>query len=429
VHRTHRRLFVVAAIAAAMGLAIVPSASGGPSAHGNATADALRVRTYRVDGVSTKEVRTAIARTGASIEFVGRDYVIVRALSGEERGIAGLGLRVSAMPDEFPPGDEGYHDYGEVKAALDDAQASYPGTVQEFSIGTSYEGREIWAVKISDNVATDEDEPEVLFDCLHHAREHLTVEECLYILQLFTKGVQSDPRLAKLVKTREIYVVPMVNPDGGEFDISGSSYGFWRKNRQPNPDDIGTDLNRNYSYRWGCCGGSSGFGGSETYRGQAPFDAPESTALASFIESRVVGGVEQITTGISFHTYGQLVLWPYGYTFTDVPSDMTQDDHDVFQTLGRRIASSTCQGSNCYTPEQSSDLYITDGTSIDWMYGRHRIFAITIEMYPTNDFIGFYPPDEDIKPQTRRLTQAVATTVKIAACPYKLIGKEQQYCS
>jgi carboxypeptidase T len=422
-------------VAAAAGLAAIlmlpPAASGGPRGSGSTGGAAVALSTYRVDGVSTKEARTAIARTGASIEFVGTNYVIIRALAQEASAVSGLGYRLSSLsPDDFPGADAAYHNYAETKAFLDTAQATFPSLVQEFSIGTSYQGRQIWAVKISDNVATDENEPEVLFDCLHHAREHLTVEECLSIVSLLTKGYGTNPQITKIVNTREVFVVPMVNPDGGEYDIQGGSYHGWRKNRQPNPDAIGTDLNRNYGYRWGCCGGSSGFGGSDTYRGEAPFDAPEAAALAAFIDSRVVGGTEQITTGISFHTYGQLVLWPYGYTFTNVPPDMTQDDHDVFQTLGTRVATSTCDGQNgCYTPEQSSDLYITDGTSIDWMYGVHRIFAMTIEMYPVSDFIGFYPPDEDIKPQTRRLTNAVLMVMNVADCPYRLIGKQQQYCS
>jgi hypothetical protein len=301
-----------------------------------------------------------------------------------------------------------------------------PSIVSRFSIGNSYEGRAIWAVKISDNVATDENEPEVLFVGLHHAREHLTVEQTLYLMNQLVNGYNTnDPRIVNIVNTREMYIVFNLNPDGGEYDIATGSYRSWRKNRQPNSGSsfVGTDLNRNYGYRWGCCGGSSGSTSSETYRGPSAFSAPETQRIRDFINSRVVGGVQQIKTSITFHTYGELVLWPYGYTFTDVPSDMTVDDHNVFVAIGQTMAAS-----NGYTPQQSSDLYITDGTYDDWAYGVHKIFAYTFEMFPVGSNPGFYPPDEQIGPQTSRNREAILYITEQADCVYRVIGKEAQYC-
>src|SRR5690242_19834808 len=126
----------------------------------------------------------------------------------------------------------------------------------------------MWATKISDNVGTDEDEPEVLFTCGQHAREHLTIEMCLYLLNQFTSGYGSDQQVTDFVNTREIYIIFNLNPDGAEYDIATGSYRSWRKNRQPNSGSsaIGTDLNRNWDWQWGCCGGSSGTFSSETYR-------------------------------------------------------------------------------------------------------------------------------------------------------------------
>jgi hypothetical protein len=302
---------------------------------------------------------------------------------------------------------------------------SKPSIVSRFSIGQSYQGRELWAVKISDNVGTDESEPEVLFVGLHHAREHLTVEMTLYILNELANKYGTDSRITNLVNTREIYIVFNLNPDGGEYDVATGTYRSWRKNRQPNTGSsaVGTDLNRNYGYRWGCCGGSSGSTGSETYRGASAFSAPETQRIRDFINSRVVGGVQQLKTSITFHTYGELVLWPYGYTFTDVPSDMTLDDHNVFVAIGQTMA-----GSNGYTPQQASDLYITDGTYDDWAYGVHKIFAYTFEMYPVGSNPGFYPPDEVISTQTTRNREAVLYLAEQSDCPYRTIGKQAQYC-
>ncbi len=330
------------------------------------------------------------------------------------------------QPLDFPPADSAYHNYAEMVSDIQAVVAAHPLIVSSFSIGKSYEGREIWAAKISDNVATDEAEPEVLFLGLHHAREHLTVEMTLYILHLLAEKYSSDTQIADLVNSREIYIIFDVNPDGGEYDIATGSYRSWRKNRQPNSGSsyVGTDLNRNYGYKWGCCGGSSGSPSSETYRGASAFSTPEMAAVRDFVNSRVVGGVQQIKTSITFHTYAELILWPYGYTYTDVPSDMTQDDHSVFVAMGQAMAAT-----NGYTAEQDSDLYITDGTYEDWAYGVHRIFGYTFEMYPTTSYPGFYPPDEAIATQTSRNDAAVRYIMQQADCPYRVIGKDGQYCS
>ena len=107
--------------------------------------------------------------------------------------------------------------------------------------------------------------------------------------------------------------------------------------------------------------------------------------------SRVVNGVQQIKTHVTFHTDGQLILWPYGYTKTDIPSDMTADDHATFVAMGKAMAKT-----NGYKPEQSSDLYITDGDEIDWMYGVEHIFSFTFELYPSAgaDSAPVYSPGE-----------------------------------
>ena len=136
-------------------------------------------------------------------------------------------------------------------------------------IGASYEGRELWAVKISDNVGVDEGEPEVLLSAGQHAREHLTIEMALYLIGELTSRYATDPRIKGIVDSREIWIVPNVNPDGSEYDLTEDRYHAWRKNRQPNPSSefVGTDLNRNWGFKWGCCGGSSDQFALETYRG------------------------------------------------------------------------------------------------------------------------------------------------------------------
>jgi murein tripeptide amidase MpaA len=186
--------------------------------------------------VTTKEDRTAIAQTGADIIEIGTDYVIVNATAKEEKQIAKLGYPIYQVirPEDFPPVDAAYHNYAEMVADIQQVAAAHPDLISLFTIGQSYEGRQLWAAKISDNVSTDEDEPEVLFIGQHHAREHITVEMTLYVLHLLADNYGTDQQVTDMVNSRENYIVFDLNPDGSEYDIATGSYRMWRKNRQPN---------------------------------------------------------------------------------------------------------------------------------------------------------------------------------------------------
>jgi hypothetical protein len=433
--RSHGRrwLLTLAAVAALTVLAAVTKpAQASPAPSGPAAGSA----SYQVAGARTAAQRDAVARTGASIDGVEDSRLIVTATPAEVAALRRLGFDVVAeasvpgpsdpVIDGFPSADAAYHDYAELSAKIDATVAAFPALARKTSLGTSYQGRQLWNVKISDNVATDESEPEVLFTCGQHAREHLTIEMCLYLINELTTKYATDARIRGLVDSREIWVVTNVNPDGSEYDIATGSYRSWRKNRQPNSGSsyIGTDLNRNWAYQWGCCGGSSGSTSSETYRGPFPFSAPETARIRDFVTSRVVGGVQQIKAGIDFHTYSELVLWPYGYTRADTAPGLNADQQATFSTLGRNMAST-----NGYTPEQASDLYIADGTIDDWLWGVHAIFGYTFEMYPRSSLSGgFYPPDEVIGRETTRNRAAVLQLLDAADCPYEVIGKQAQYC-
>jgi len=317
---------------------------------------------------------------------------------------------------EFPPGWEGFHTYPEMVADIKAVEAAHPDIVHLFSIGNSYKGRTLWAAKVSDNVTIDEPEPEVLYDGLHHSDEHMGLEMTLQILHWLADGYGTDPRITHIVDTREIWIVFAVNPDGAQFDISNGRFHLWRKNRQPNAGTtaIGTDLNRNYGYRWGGGGRTSSNPLAITYRGPAPFSAPETGAFRDFLASRVVGGRQQIRVAITFHEYGRLVMWPYGYTKRNVPADMTSQDHAALARIGRRMAAT-----NGYRPQQASDLYITSGTSRDYEYGKYRIFSYTFELSVRD-----YPKTPMIARETGRNKEAVLWLAERAWCPLSVLGAD-----
>jgi hypothetical protein len=212
----------------------------------------------------------------------------------------------------------------------------------------------------------------------------------------------------------------MVNPDGGEYDVADGAYRDWRRNRQPTPgtDQVGTDVNRNYDFRWGCCGGSSPDPASSQFRGPAPFSTPEARAMRDLLASRVVDGRQRIRTAISFHTSGRLIMYPYGFTRVDVPPQMTRLDHETLGAMARAMAAT-----NGYRPQQSSDLYISDGTYGSYAYGVHRIMTFVFELTR-----GDHPPDERIARETERNRDAVLYLLEIADCPYRAIGREAAYC-
>ena len=433
-----RRRTTAMAAAALLGIAAI-AASSSVAAPATAKPGLDQPAAYEVLDARNAAKRDQVASTGVAIDGIEHGVLSVTATGAEVKALRALGFKVEKVAEDhshsadrapsaldFPSRDAAFHNYAEMVAEVDRVVAAYPSIARKVVLGQSYQGRNIVAVKISDNVATDENEPEVLYQANHHAREHLTVEMALYVINQYTSGYASDTRIRNIVNSRELWVIPSVNPDGAEYDIATGSYRSWRKNRQPNSGSsyVGTDLNRNYAYRWGCCGGSSGSTSSDTYRGPSAFSAPETRVIRDFVNSRVVGGVQQIKAALDFHTYSELVLWPFGHTRADTGTGMTVDQNAVFSTLGRQMAAT-----NNYTPQQSSDLYITDGDSLDWLWGQHKIFAYTFELYPRSaSGGGFYPPGSVIPRETARNRTAVMLIAEAADCAYKVIGKQAQYC-
>lgn len=362
--------------------------------------------------------RSIIANTGAAIEIVKDDYVIAYGNDEQIAALTKLGwLEASSNlafeKKDFPTQDSPYHNYAELTSALTDLANKNPDLVQMTSIAKTLEGHDMWALRLSADLAHADAKPAAIYMGGHHAREHLSVEMPLMWAQyLITQYRANNPRVVSLLQSRDIHIIPAVNPDGMEYDIQDGNYKMWRKNRARNSDGTyGVDLNRNYGFQWGT-GGSSTSTTSEVYMGPKPFSEIETTAIKNYIESHV-----NITTLLSFHSYSKLILYPWGHKYDGIP---VANDKAVHEKMATTMAKW-----NGYTPQQSSELYIASGDTTDWSYGVHKIISFTFELDPSDSGFGgggFYPGASVIAPVFQKNIEPCMYLLEYADNPYRVLN-------
>lgn len=265
--------------------------------------------------------------------------------------------------------DEEYKNPGEIEQIITDFYNNYPHLTQKISIGKSLEGRDIWAIKISDNPNLDEvSESAVLFNSMHHAREVMTPEVGIDIIEYLLTNYDKDAQVKKWVDSYEIWVIPMFNVDGN--NMMWSQDRWWRKNTR---GGYGVDINRNYPSTWDKCNGSSGSQSSQTYRGEAPGSEPETQAMMKF-----VGQIRPVFN-ISYHAYSELVIYPYGCNGERVPNK------DVVERIGIEMG----QKLKYKAGTAWELLYSVDGGDIDWMYDAYQVIPYVIEV--NSRWQGFQP--------------------------------------
>ncbi len=245
-------------------------------------------------------------------------------------------------------------------------------------------------VKISDNPDIDENEPEVLYTALHHAREPESMMQMIYFMYYLLENYYSDPSVQYLVNNRELFFIPVVNPDGYEYNRTTypSGGGMWRKNRRNNGSSYGVDLNRNYgpyAYWNAPNGGSSTTPSSDTYRGTAPFSEPETNNIKNFLASR------KIKNALNYHTYGNYLIFPYGALPNETPDSLTFREYASDMTVYNNYTYGTDLQTVNYSTRGNSDDYFYDG---DIVSNSGKIFAMTPEVGTT----GFWPSQAEIFP-------------------------------
>ena len=295
----------------------------------------------------------------------------------------------------------GYHSWSEVVSILDQLTAQFPNLMTpKQSLGQTIEGRDIWFVKISDNPGVDENEPEVRVDALHHSREPMGMESSLYFVIWLLENHGTDPLATYLVNEREIYYVPVVNPDGYVYNEinNPNGGGLWRKNRRDNPSSssFGVDLNRNYPYEWGFDNiGSSSSPSSTTYRGTGPASEPETQAMVAFMAARDFG------VALSIHCFSDVWLIPWGYDDND-----PLPDGNAINEVGDLAAASLGW------PVGSGLAllgYPANGVTNDYDYGMHGTFSYTPEIGDSSQ--GFWPSTSDILPLAQEMLLPYQETV------------------
>lgn len=296
------------------------------------------------------------------------------------------------VPEHFELGScGGFSTLDQCYAHLDQMATLYPDLITVRTAvdnSTTYQGRTMYYVKISDNPNVNENEPEVLYTGMHHAREPIGMQHLLFYMYYLLENYETDHELRDLVNNTEMYFIPVINVDGYSYNIQTNpgGGGMWRKNRFDNGDgSYGIDINRNYGYMWGYDDeGSSPFTWDETYRGTEPFSEEETQMIREFCEDH------EFQVALNYHSHSNLLLYAWGWTpeactddavFAEYSKYMTQDNHYT------------------YGPG-STTIYPTNGGSDDWMYGeqttKEEIMAYTPEVGNQND--NFWPPASRIIP-------------------------------
>jgi len=255
------------------------------------------------------------------------------------RDIQNQRQHLSAVPS-------GYPDLVQIRAQMDAVEAGFPSIcrvvdlTEQYGTRATFEGRHIVAIKISDQVIEDEDEPAFLLVGAHHAREIVTPIVALYAIEQFTQQYGLDPAITALVDEYEIWVVPVWNPDGYEYVFTTDNY--WRKNRRDFGEGVGVDLNRNYPFGWDAvCGGSTAIT-SQTYRGPAAASEPETQTMIAFGHDRHFAKVADL------HSYAREVRYANGCLPHPFMSFLASEANDLATTAGYQSSLSCCTGGDIH---------------------------------------------------------------------------------
>ncbi|KAL2129922.1 hypothetical protein VTI74DRAFT_7139 [Chaetomium olivicolor] len=378
-------------------------------------------KAYRITtGQDATSIKNKLAKFAAvQFNFDMSQHLDVAIAPDEIPAFESLGLRTEVMSEDlgvditqegaFAPYEKvsaqaipsltwfnSYHAYNDHIAFFNDLQAAYPQNSEILSIGNSVQGRNIFGIHLWGSGGKGS-KPAVYFHGTVHAREWITSKVVEYITYQLLVGYNNDTAVKSILDKYDFYILPFVNPDG--FVYTQTNDRLWRKNRQTRPGSscVGTDVNRNWPYKWELPGGASTNPCSETYKGETAGDTPENQALTNFTQSLAKG--KGIKLYIDWHSYGQYILLPYGYN-----CQARAVNHAHQMSLAASLASAIRQpyGTRFTYGPSCSTLYATTGDSVDYLTDVAKAeLAWTIELRPSSSSgNGFVLPASQILPSS-----------------------------
>ena len=364
--------------------------------------DGRPLQTYRVEAVVSAREEKQLGQAGFSwsdvpgrgpVKKIGEEYTVYKSYDATKNGI---------------------------RAQLRKIHSTYPQICKLETIGHSIQDRPLLAMRLT-NEKIKGHKPQVLFLATHHAREWVATQMAMRLINFLTTNFGSNGRVTDLLNSTEVWVIPVGNPDGYQYTFTNER--LWRKNLRDNDGDgeitvaDGVDINRNFASRWGLDEeGSSPIWSSGTYRGTAPNSEPETQAVVDFITAN------DFTFVISYHTHGNLILYPWGWqvktTSLDDPIFLAQAGTDETPAIFDSLAGVG------YDPGVGADLYITNGDFTDWTYGELGIPSHTVEFTTGYDFR--FPDDEEmvqtVFEDSLEFALAVAESAKDPGHPVSPVG-------
>ncbi|WP_139488058.1 M14 family metallopeptidase [Brevibacillus dissolubilis] len=316
-----------------------------------------------------------------------------------------------------PSFDSAYRTYDSIQKLLVEKAKQYPKLAEVVTIGYSFEGQPILAMKLT-NERNNADKPKSLWIGGTHAREIAPPEVMLAYIDRLLNGYGTDADATWMLDSREVWIVPVLNPDGHR---KAEQLLNWRKNTDIRWGSDGVDLNRNYNEKATGIWGNPAYGTSTNpfssiYCGPYAFSEPETAAIQQLIESVMgpTGTPEDVPNGfqmvVDMHSFGNLIMWPWNWTKDVTQLDAAQDIARM-EKIGRKFSTY-----NTYKPQIGSKLYATTGDTTDWAYGYHKIPSFTFEIAKS-----FWPSGKELPSLIEENMQPFLYGVKIQDQPYQRV--------
>ncbi|KAG7191185.1 hypothetical protein KM043_013980 [Ampulex compressa] len=291
-----------------------------------------------------------------------------------------------------------YHTLDQIYEYLDSLAVAYPDKVQVVVGGKTYEGRQIKGVKVT----FAKDNPGIFIEGGIHAREWISPATVLYLLNaILTSHI---PAVRELAESHNWYFFPSFNPDG--YVYTHTTNRLWRKTRKPYTYlCYGTDPNRNWNYKW-MQGGASRIPCAETYAGPTPFSDIETKTMSEFIKAHK----DEFYAYISFHSYSQLLLFPYGHTKDHL------ENYDELYAIGKKAteALEKKHGTKYVVGNIAETIYIATGSSVDYVKGLFgKPITYTYELRDRGAY-GFLLPANQIIPTGEETLDSLVAMFKEA---------------